>query len=1320
MANISGITTEEIAHLEELCGVLRRRLRLLDMQLAKIAGNPSASAQVMFEREECERQLASALAELRRLRPNLVSDRSPYLGLLTFQEANADLFFGRDVLIADLVERVRRAPFLAVLGASGSGKSSVVRAGLISILKGGALPGSESWRYITMKPGVRPLDTLAVELAKLQSTDLSQALALSQQLAESDRAFLLAIDLLLDRAAGQRLVLVVDQFEELWTQAPLEESARATFVSQQQQPFIERLLSALSAPDTPLIIILTMRLDFLHRVASHHALAHVIGEHDVIVSPMSPAELREVILRPVELVGGDFEPGLVDELVEQGQRGALPLLEYTLAELWKQRQPNGVMTWQAYRELGGVEGALAARADALLGERYNPEQQNELRQVLLRLVQPGEGVADTRRRVRLDELVLAGKSFEELYHLLKPLIDERLLTSGRDETDGEETIEVSHEELIRAWPTFERWINEARADLRFQLRLEEAAQDWEANNRNSELLWSGLRLSNAEAWLERAQPHLNARDQAFIDASRAAERARIEAEEAARQRELAQAQALAEEQRLRAEEQQRRAEEQAAASRRLRLQAIFLAATLVVALIAALGAGWFGVAAKRSAEAEQLQRATAEAASQRAEREATTSLARQLAAQAERDATIRPEQALLLSLQANRFVDERQTRGALHNVLLANGPLVSFIKGHSATVTNVVFSPDGNILASTSEDLTIRFWDVSTQRPLSEPLQLDDIPAFSIAFSPDGKILASGHGDAGIQLWDVETQQPLGEPLLGHMGPVISVAFNPDGTILASASFDGSIRLWDVATRQPLGEPLQSPDNVIVYAMAFSPDGTIIASANFDNTIQLWDVATRQPLGEGLQGHAETIRRLAFSPDGTILASVSDDASILLWDVATWQPLGEGLQGETGAVWGLTFSPDGSVLASSSGNAAIQLWDVATWQPLGTLPMVNSGDIWSLAFSPDGKFLATASNDAIIRLWDMTSIQPLQAHTDLVTDVAFSPDGKLLASASGDTTIQLWDAVTRQPLGEPLRGHTDIVWDMAFSPDGSMLASVSDDATIRLWDVATRQPLGEPLRGHTGYSKSLAFSPDGTILAAIYEDATIRLWDVASRQPLGEPLQGHTSFIWYIAFSPDGRILASTSDDSSIRLWDVATRQPLGELIAVDTAARNVTFSPDGATLAIVDGDRAIQLWDVASRQLLGEPLRGHTDPISSIAFSPDGTMLVSSSWDGSIWLWDVVSRQPLGDPIRGHTDGVTNVAFSPDSRVLASSNADGTIRLWDVDLKSWIERACRMVGRNLSQNEWEILIGPERPYERTCPMFPPGEGAFEGVPNSE
>jgi len=480
----------------------------------------------------------------------LLTTRDPYVGLYTFQEHDAEWFFGREGLVELLQEKVEESSFLAILGSSGSGKSSVVLAGLLPALKKGALPNSEEWHYVTIKPTARPLDSLAAALNQVQGGNLGTLSTLRQVLASDERALLLAADMLRANQPTARLVLVVDQFEELWTLAPTEKEARQSFAQEKQRPFIRLLLSAIEAqkevPDPSLLIILTMRIDFLHRAAENRDFARYLSDHLVIVSPMKPYELRKVIEEPAKKAGGTFESGLADKLIKETQDnpGGLPLLEYTLFELWKAKQPDGTMTWHAFNQLGGVEGALAARADAILNKHYNStEKQSQLRHLLLRLVQPGEGTADTRRRMLLDELVPAGANLESVQTFLKPLVDERLLTTSYDktsqqETIGEKTIEVSHEALIKAWPIFKNWIDDARHDLRVQLHLEEASKEWQTNDQNSDYLWSGLRLANAETWLNHVQHSLNERDMRFLQASRVAEQARRAAEEAAQQREL--------------------------------------------------------------------------------------------------------------------------------------------------------------------------------------------------------------------------------------------------------------------------------------------------------------------------------------------------------------------------------------------------------------------------------------------------------------------------------------------------------------------------------------------------------------------------------------------------------------------------------------------------------------------------------------------------------------------------------------------------------------------------------------------------------------
>ncbi len=1192
-------------------------------------------------------------------------EASPYRGLAFYRPEDAGYFFGRESLTGDLLDRLgtHRGP-LIVTGASGAGKSSLLRAGLIPAVERMDLPAPRrarwSWRVTT--PAADPFGPLALWLSALVDLPVGE---LRDRLA-SDPQELSAVLRRVRARTGERVLLVVDQFEELFTVC-------------RSEPVREAFVRTLAAASGDAAVVLGLRAGYFGHCARYPELV-VALERPLVVVPLSQAGLREVIEKPASKAGLVLEHGLADRLLADlgdapTAAGSLPLLSHALLVTWQRRDGNR-LTLAGYQATGGIQRALAQSADAFL-DRLDASQRDAARRMLVRLVRIGDGTEDIRRRLPLSEVI----EDHESAGVLDSLVRARLVSIDQ------ETAELAHDALLRAWPQLRSWIAADRAGLLVRQQLAEAAVNWARHDRDPAFLYAGSRLAEVDAWL-REDP----------------ERARVGPTERVF---------------LAAARHQRRRD-----SLRRRRGVALLAVALVLALAAAGYATWQQrIAARNEAVAE-------------ASRNGALALA--TAYTAERLRGSNPALAMQLGVAAFGTAATAEARSALLSAVSI--PVTTTLSGHTNAVDAVAFDPAGRVLATGSEDGTVRLWDIATDpRHPQELSTLDEHTGlvYDVAFSADGKVLASASEDRTVILTDVSTpdEPRLLTVLRDHVGAVRGVATSRAGRLLATASADGRAMLWDIGdARAPKRLSILGEHRDTVRSASFSPDGRILATASADRTAILWDISDpgNPKRLSTLAGHADTVRAVPFSPDGKLIATASNDRTAKLWDVANPAAPKElsTLGGHAGTVRWVAFSPNQPVLVTASEDRTARLWDIGTPASpvLAAVLAGHTSTVAGAAFAPGGGTLATASVDQTAKLWDVsdprnpaTLLPSLGEHTATVRGVAFAPDGRTLATASEDRTARLWDVGDpgrRAPLSQ-LTGHGGIVNGVAFNPRRPVAATFSDDGTVILWDV--RDP-AKPVRLSTlavtvNTVKGAVFGPDGVTLVTVSGDQHLRVWNVryeGQPEAVGAPFKAHDSYIFGVAIAPDGRTLATVSEDRTARIWDIRDpRNPI--LLSTLDGLRGghvaplfaVAFNHDGTMLATAAEDRTAKLWDVttAREPRLLRTLEGHGGPVRGVAFSQQGRLVATASGDGTAKLWDISDpgHARIHATLTGHTNLVAGVALTNDGRVLATASWDGTARLWLTDAGAVQGLVCDAVSKPPTDTEWARVL-PDVPYRIPCP----------------
>nr|WP_197040591.1 caspase family protein [Pseudonocardia halophobica] len=1222
----------------------------------------------------------------------------PYRGLEPYSAQDHLVFRGRGALTAHvlsrLAERTRTGGVTVVAGPSGSGKSSLLAAGVLPAISHGDLgvTGSAAWPHITITPGPDPFRALAAGLARLTGQDAG---LLAAHLVRGPRAVREAIaDVVAPRSAvnrtDQRVVLVVDQFEELFTHVTSDEV---------RHDFVAALHAVAGAGEHALaLVVLGLRSDFHGQCARFPALVTALESNQIVVGPMSYRELRAAIVEPAQEAGLELEPGLVDILLRdtgavpsydrsaEYDPGALPYLSHALLATW-QRRRNNLLTVRGYHEVGGVVGAIAGTADRTFSS-LDVAAQQAARRLLLAMVRISADTPDTRRRLSYDSM------FEVLPHrapasaALHALADARLITLDQHGA------QITHEALIRSWPRLREWLDQDRAERLLHQAVEDAAAAWKNEHRDASLLYRGSRLATARDWaMTRPPTELSVTAREFMAAS------------------------------VRYRRRARRARQSGVAA-------------LAVLLVLVTGVSVFALQ----------QRAVADTQRDRA-------VFNQLLAKA--DQLLDSDQSLAAQLLVTAY--RMSPTPALYTKLVETGARAlsrPFTLG-GKDVYCVAFSPDGSLLATAGADNTLQMWKVDREghvAPVGSPVGVTVYAVRALAFRPDGKLLFTGDGNGAMHLWRVGAEGDL-TPVDGtfnHGAWVTSAAFSPDGRTLATASSDNTVKLWDVtdpARWKPAGPPLSGHSN-FVYSVAFSRDGRHLATGAGDSTVRLWDVSDPSTANSKvliLRGHTAFVTSVAFSPDGRTLASGGGDGKVRLWDASDpggangVRPRGAPLAGHN-SVTSLSYNSAGNMLASGGDEGTVRLWDLGSADGaalMGTPLKGHKGPLWSVAFRSEANLLATASADGTFRVWDLPNIA---THSQPVNSVGFSPDGRTLATGTSPVAGTTagpsgpGDAATSGPslwfwqlpgLEEPVPvagsktdSHTSIVG--GFTSDGRLLITGSPQG-VQLWDASVPDrviPDGQPILSPSGNLYWLGVTNNAMLIGD--SDGRVQIWDIGfSREPsaVGGPIQvGQGAdagpVIHSMDLSPDGRTIAVGYDDYSLGIFQIGGspgEEPHSSYWQVAGATVDaLAFSPDGHSLAVSNDNGRVELWDVTNPNSIASIsaiATGHSGYVPSLAFSADGLILATGGADKTVRLWNVADRAnptSVGEPLTGHTDAVTHLAFSRDGRYLASGSVDRTVSLWDTDVLGAIARICTDAGEVISA-EQQQLYDLEVPSLQAC-----------------
>ncbi|MFN8413443.1 MAG: PQQ-binding-like beta-propeller repeat protein [Anaerolineales bacterium] len=1242
--------------------------------------------------------------------PKPFDGRCPYKGLDVFEEEDAELFFGREKLVDDLVSRVKDSRTVFVTGPSGSGKSSLVRAGLIHALKQGAVKGSDRWLYATMKPGRDPIGELGRVVSSLASSTNPED-EIRAKAMKDETIFARWSEIVLREGRDKRLILFIDQFEEVFTQINNEEERVA---------FLNLLTHAATVENGRVIILFSMRSDFVSNCATYPQLNAILNQQFVQIGAMQPEELVSAIAQPALRVGLRIDPDLIAQIINEmkGEPGALPLMQFALKDLFdSQQEKSGVpaLILNDYLQRGGIHKALERHADDSFA-KLSKNEQELARSIFSGLIEIGRGTQDTKRTALFDELVPSNTKAAEVESIVQKLADARLITT--DEVAGKDTVTISHEKLIDAWPWLKKLVNENRDVIALQNQIAGDAKEWEERKRDASYLYSGGRLAATQEKIKDLT--LSKVAQEFVKAGKT--------------------------------RQQR--------NRQILMGTIGTVITLlmIAVLVFSQQSNTNAKLAQQSADVAntaQAAQATSQANADEAQKQANIAIARQLASQAQSIEVSNSSKQILSTLLSITSMNLFPTNEGSYFLMNKNDEALPVF--YLSNYADIAFSKNSKFVVVGGQDKTIRVLDLVTGKEISSTTYDENL--ISVNFSSDSNYIISKTSNGTVHVWMINN----GEKDVYTEKNVTSIAISNDSKYMVVGNQDKTIRVLETNSGK---EIFHLKHAVMISSVAIDTDGKFIAAGGNDGSVCIWEFLIEREIACKSPTYYQ-VQSLSFSPSGNYVISLDEGGNQFYWNTT----------GEKEIIQlynNFAFSFDDKYLAIIDGNT-VRITALTTGVEITS--MKHNGDINSVSFSSDSKHIASGSNDGTVRYWEsftgkeisrMTYIQP-------VTSVDISPDGKYVISGNMDGTARIWDAesgkeiarmshesptnyVAFNPDGNyviseslnsaviwrPAKGveisnflHNNKVRSVAFSPDGKYVLSGSEDSTASIWETTNGKErlhihLDTPVyaaafsrngkfvaiggsfkvliyqfangkevfnRATDGDVYSVAFSNDSKYVAFVENGSTILIMEADSGK-VTSTIQIKSDLVTSVAFSPNGKYLASGNDDTAT-IWDITTSKEILHMDHNDLVT-SVDFSPDGKYLVSGSYDTTVRIWDTSS----GEEVTSFKQetPVDDVTYSLDGNFVVTGSMDGTARIWKIETGKEIA---RMSQDGAVNsVAFSPDGKYVVSGD-DNTARVWTWQSNDLITNACRTMTRNLTRAEWSQYIGDALPYQAVCPNLP-------------